>query len=303
VAPKSDQPIIIKKKKAGHAGAHGGSWKVAYADFVTAMMAFFLLMWLVSMSTPQVKENLSKYFNEYDIFKGSASLFEGAGGTTAVNVAEEQAPPGPEVRAKVKAEEKKPTEELNPEEIEQKLNSIIELKLGDMKDQLSVDRVPDGVRIQLIYKEGRPLFEAGQASLTETGRDALLVLGQAITGLPNAIVVEGHTDAAPLNRVSFDNWDLSVDRALAAMHYLVATGIDGSRVARVAGLEARQPLIPENPLDPRNRRISIFLLNKPKPKDTAPKEPPPPDFKVGEEAPAKPKAKPEPAKSSHDLAP
>ncbi len=292
MAPKSDQPIIIKKKKAGHAGAHGGSWKVAYADFVTAMMAFFLLMWLVSMASPQVKENLSKYFNEYDLFKGSASMFEGAGGTTAVNISDQPAPPGPEVRAKTKVEDKPPVE-LTPEEIEQKLNSIIELKLGDMKDLVTVDRVPDGVRIQLRYKEGRPLFDAGQASLTEIGRDALQILGQAITGLPNSIVVEGHTDAAPLNRAGIDNWDLSVDRALAAMHYLVATGIDESRVVRVAGLEAKQPLIPDNPLDPRNRRISIFLLNlPPKPRDATPKEPPPPDFKIGEQAPAVPPAKP-----------
>ena len=304
MAPKNSQPIIIKRKKAGHAAAHGGSWKVAYADFVTAMMAFFLLMWLVSMATPQVKENLSKYFNEYDLFKGSASMFEGAGGATAVNVAETPAPPGPEVRGKVNAKEAAEKQELTPEEIEAKLTSTVQLKLGEMKDQVSVDRVPGGVRIQLRYQEGRPIFEAGQAGLTETGRDALRVLGQAMSGLPNPVVIEGHTDSTPLNRAGYTNWDLSAERALSAMHFLAASGMDEGRVARVAGLEARQPLIRDNPADPHNRRISILILdNPPKPKDPGPREPPAPDFHVGETAPAAPPSAKRPARPSHDLAP
>ncbi|MEW5773393.1 MAG: flagellar motor protein MotB [Thermodesulfobacteriota bacterium] len=300
MASKSSQPIIIKRRKHGGHSAHGGSWKVAYADFVTAMMAFFLLMWLVSTSTPQTKESLATYFTEFDLFKGSASLLEGQGGKAPLDLAPGSAPPGREVRGKVKPDAKpeqveKP--EMTPEEIESQLTEVVNLKLGGMKDQVSVDRAPDGVRIQLRYTEGRPIFETGQTGLTETGREALLVLGQAIAGLPNRVVIEGHTDSTPLNRGGLNNWDLSAGRALAAMHYLTDSGMAADKVVRVAGLEATQPLIPENPADPHNRRISILLLDlPPKPGEDAKETlPPAPVFKIGDQAPESPAPAPAPA--------
>ena len=301
MAPKNNQPIIIKRKKHGGHGAHGGSWKVAYADFVTAMMAFFLLMWLISSTTPQTKESLAAYFTEFDLFKGSASLLEGQGGKAPLDLVPGSAPPGREVRGKVKPEAKPDAKqeqaekpEMTPEEIESQLTAVVNLKLGDMRDQVSVDRVPGGVRIQLKYNEGRPIFEAGRTGLTETGRDALMVLGQAISALPNHVVIEGHTDSTPLNRDGFNNWDLSAGRALAAMHYLADSGMAADKVVRVAGLEATQPLIPENPADPHNRRISILLLDLPPKPGEGAKVPPPPNFRIGEQAPEHPAAAPEP---------
>lgn len=294
MASKSDQPVIIKRRKHGGHAAHGGSWKVAYADFVTAMMAFFLLMWLLATATPQTKESLATYFTEFDLFKGTAGLVEGRGGPTPVDLGRVETPAGPEVRGKVRTEERAETQEKTPEEIRSQLAAVVNLKLGEIRDQVSVDRVPGGVRIQLKYNEGRPIFEAGQAGLTETGREALMVLGQAIAGLPNHVVIEGHTDSTPLNRSGFNNWDLSAGRALAAMHYLTDSGMAADKVVRVAGLEATQPLIPENPADPHNRRISILLLDLPAKPGAGAGEPPRPDFKGGVQTPDSPRSTPEP---------
>ncbi len=249
MADKS-KSIIIKKIKKGHEGHHGGAWKVAYADFVTAMMAFFLLMWLLAMVSPEKRAALSEYFKHF-------SIFEKAGQSFMMEGQQQVLEKGHEMKTFDFGEG---TISLSPEDLKEKLKKAIEEKLRALRDQAVVDIFEGGVRIQLVDLEGKSMFLPGSAQLTPSAKEILKLVGENIKDLPNKIAVEGHTDASPLKTGRITNWELSTDRASSARRELEANGIDPVRIARVVGYADTELLIKDDPHDPRNRRISIILL-------------------------------------------
>ena len=254
--------VIIKKiKKGGHGGHHGGAWKIAYADFVTAMMAFFLLMWLLNNVPQEKKEQLSIYFKEFSVIDGPPpSMNMGAGGQQSSSAPERLKPIIMEGTVGMYAEGKSQEEILK-----EAMAKMIEERLKEFKEELIIDTFDNGVRIQMLYGEGNPFFESASAQLTGDARKVLRVIADTVRDLPNQLAVEGHTDAKPLGGTNarYTNWELSTDRASSARLILEEFGIDPKRMVRVAGYAATQPLIHENPEDPRNRRVSILLFNDP----------------------------------------
>lgn len=253
--------VIIKKiKKGGHGGHHGGAWKIAYADFVTAMMAFFLLMWLLNNVSEETKEQLSIYFQEFSVFDGPPqSMQMGAGGKSQSDV-DQLKPIIMEGTVGMYAEGKSQEEILK-----EAMAKMIEEKLKAYKDELIIDTFDNGVRIQMLYSEGNPFFESASSQLTNDARKVLRVIADTVRNMPNQLAVEGHTDAKPLGGPNsrYTNWELSTDRASSARLILEEFGIDPKRMVRVAGYAATQPLVRDNPEDPRNRRVSILLFNDP----------------------------------------
>jgi len=245
IKPKS---IIIKKiKKNAGGGHHGGSWKVAYADFVTAMMAFFLLMWLLNMTSEEKRARLSQYFKYFSIYdQGGTSFMD----RTSALFSES----GESSQKALQA-----MRESNIQNIEEELKKGIMGKLEDSKDQVVVDTVEGGVRIQVTDKEGSLMFETGSIKLTPRAKGILRVIGENINKLPNKVSVEGHTDALPYAKSDYSNWELSTGRASTARRELEFYGLDAKRIDRVSGYADKDPLIKDNPQDPRNRRISIIL--------------------------------------------
>ena len=253
--------VIIKKvKKGGHGGHHGGAWKIAYADLVTAMMAFFLLMWLLNNVSEEKKEQLSIYFKEFSVFDGPPpSMTMGSGGKSSSDT-ERLVPIMMEGTVGMYSEGKSQEEILK-----EAMAKAIEEKLKDYKDELIVDTFDNGVRIQMLYGEGNPFFESASSQLTDDARNVLKVIAETVRDMPNQVAVEGHTDAKPLGGPNsrYTNWELSTDRASSARLILQEFGIEPKRMVRVAGYAATQPLILDNPEDPRNRRVSILLFNDP----------------------------------------
>jgi chemotaxis protein MotB len=242
--------IIIKKVKGkGHGNPqHGGQWKVAYADFVTAMMAFFILLWLITSLSPEGKKNMAAYFQEVGILQNTGSGFmekhNGIMGETTV----------PTMVSQVKGNH------LSREEFRDKLKRDIETKLAEVKDQILVDLFEGGVRIQMIDKEGSPMFALGSPEMTTSAKKIIKVIAANIKTLGNDVAIEGHTDALQYASNHYTNWELSTERASAARKELESEGLNANRLIRVAGYAAKEPLILSNPSDPRNRRISIVLL-------------------------------------------
>jgi chemotaxis protein MotB len=246
-----ESKIIIKKvKRKNHGGGHhGGEWKVAYADFITAMMAFFLLMWLIAILAPEKKKTMAQYFKDVSIFENTgAGFFEkkvgimGDAGTMKTN-----AKRGDFI-------------ENGKDEFLNKLKKDIETKLAEVKDQVLLEVFEGGVRIQMVDKEGNPMFALGSPTLTDSARKIIKVIGSNIKEMGNDVAIEGHTDALSYSSNRYTNWELSTERASAARKELEAEGLNPNRLTRVAGYAAKIPLIIGNPQDPRNRRISIVLM-------------------------------------------
>ena len=259
-----NKSIIIKKVKKGHAGAHGGAWKVAYADFMTAMMAFFLLMWLLSMVVPEKRAGVEQYFKEFSIFDKQNALDVRQGGAM---IPDQDKPPVPQRDELTQNDQtgNPAVQPVLPSQIERKLHEAIDIKLGELKDQILVEVTDVGVRIQLVYDEKNPMFAKGSPELTASGKKALKVIADQLIPLPNKVVVEGHTDSVNYSGGRYTNWELSTDRASAARVALELSGLPQDRLARVSGYASTQPLVPDNPSDARNRRISLLVLNyKPK---------------------------------------
>ncbi|MFO0752747.1 MAG: flagellar motor protein MotB [Thermodesulfovibrionales bacterium] len=250
MADKS-KTVIIKKVKKGHGGHHGGAWKVAYADFVTAMMAFFLLLWLLTMTSSEKRAVLAQYFKNFSIFQEAGKSFMKESSQIL------QSPSGD-----LKSSSRDPGmgTELTAEDLKEKLKRAIEQKLKGLSDQVLVDIFEGGVRIQLVDSEGKPMFYPGSAELSPSAKALLKLVSENIRDMLNRVAVEGHTDAAPLLKGQTTNWELSTARASSARRELESDGIDSNRVARVVGYADTELLIKENPRDPRNRRISIILL-------------------------------------------
>ncbi len=246
--------IIIKRGHGGgHGAAHGGAWKVAYADFVTAMMAFFLLMWLLNSTTKEQKEELAGYFKEFSLFDkgGEKPLFTPSHGKPIAMQ------PQPVVVQVVPSGADMAKEKLRSEVAEE-----LEKKLADMKDQILIDTFEDGVRVQVVHKDGNPIFDVGGTSLSRAGLEALKGIAESLKDNDNKIAIEGHTDARVYKDSKYTNWELSTARASTARIILEQNGIPQSRLMRVAGYADSQPLVKGNPEDPRNRRISVLIYNK-----------------------------------------
>jgi chemotaxis protein MotB len=266
------QPIIIKKIKKKQSGGHsGGSWKVAYADFVTAMMAFFLLLWLLSMVSEEKRAALSEYFRRYSVFQESGSSaitmknakmtdpqFLNEAGNDSLKA------PYSNTRGKGAVEfgmkKAKKNLSMGDEEIVKKIRTSIDDKMAGVRDQILVDVIEGGVRIQVIDTEGSMMFPLGSAAPTPKAREILKLVAENIKDIPGKVVVEGHTDSAPFKGGQITNWELSTARASAARRELEAFGTDPGRIARVVGYADQELLLPLDPRDARNRRISIIIL-------------------------------------------
>ncbi|MBI5665207.1 MAG: OmpA family protein [Nitrospirae bacterium] len=252
-----NKSIIVKKvKKVTGGGHHGGAWKVAYADFVTAMMAFFLLMWLLNMTSEEKRARLSTYFKYFSVYD--------SGGTSWMEKSSEIFAESGENSQKVFADNRNEaidnsTTEASLNNMQDSLEKDITEKLGDIKDQVLVDVVDEGIRIQMIDKEGSLMFEQGNTNLTPKARKVLKLISEDIKKYPNKVIIEGHTDSVPYAGSQYSNWELSTERASSARKELEATGLDPKRITRVAGYADTDPLIKDNKQDPRNRRISITL--------------------------------------------
>jgi chemotaxis protein MotB len=275
---KKLQPIIIKRvKKGGHA-AHGGAWKIAYADFVTAMMAFFLLMWLLGSTTDGDKKGIADYFSsplKIAMAGGSGSgdsnsVLKGGGESLTSTVG--QVKKG-EVEAtkstinlhKLKAEQVR-AEIARLEDVKRDIQQRIASneKLKAISSQIRLDMTRDGLRIQIVDDQNRPMFDSGSAVIKPYMRELLREIGSVLTEVPNHLTLEGHTDAQPFpgGDRGYSNWELSADRANASRRELIAGGLADDRVLRIQGLASSQPFDDKDPTAPANRRISIIVMNR-----------------------------------------
>jgi chemotaxis protein MotB len=336
------QPIIIKRiKKAAH-GHHGGAWKVAYADFVTAMMAFFLLLWLLNVTTDVERKGIAEYFAPANVAPsatGAGSVFGGKTMTAPGAMINDSTPIGTsksipqpdeseedrredpgsgqplgplqekgDVKSSTEAEKggtsleeispklaeiiSKPTQlESKPESMAQNPNpqavpkSSEDLKkqeevafenaekalreairaagMADLEKNLIIDSTPEGLRIQIVDREGYSLFSAGSAILAGRSRQLVSLVGMVLTRLPNKLSITGHTDNTPFPPASRrNNWQLSTERASSSLETMLASGITSDRVNTIAGKADREPLLTSDPANPQNRRISIVLLRR-----------------------------------------
>lgn len=245
------QVIIIRKKSGGHAGHHGGAWKVAYADFVTAMMAFFLVMWLVGQS-PKVKVAVAGYFREPGVFdfEHSTSMMPSSG-TVGID------PNGSSTNLAL--EQKALSDAAN--HIKSEL--LKSQSLAGLRDQIEMTLTAEGLRIELIDRAGSSFFDSGHSVLRGESESVLSVIAEEIGKLSNDVVIEGHTDSlkyAP--GAAFGNWELSTDRANAARRVMEARGVKAGQVRAVRGFADTQLHVEKDPMDPRNRRVSIVVRSK-----------------------------------------
>lgn len=272
------QPIIVKRvKKGGHGGHHGGAWKIAYADFVTAMMAFFLLMWLLGSTAQGDLNGIAAYFQsplKVALSGGSgagdsSSLIKGGGqdltrtvGNVKRGVTED---PQRNINLQALRAEVEAAEAARMREIEKLVEQAIESnpKLAGLRNQMKIDITPDGLRIQIVDELSRPMFDAGSAIVKDYMRELLRNLGLVLNQADARIVLSGHTDASAYSggERGYSNWELSADRANASRRELLAGGLAEDRVLRVLGMSSSVPVDP-NPLSPLNRRISVLVLSR-----------------------------------------
>ena len=249
VSEGSEAPIIIIKKKAAHGGHHGGAWKVAYADFVTAMMALFIVLWLLS-SSEKVKKAVGSYFQDPT---GSGKLM----GSTLGGVGESLTIT---------------KDDMN--QLKQKLEQAMKTipKFDQMKNNVELTITSEGLRVELIENEKGMFFESGNAQPSDRGKELLAKLAVEINRLPNTVLIEGHTDAKPYPGASYTNWELSADRANSARRIMQENGMRANQVAQVRGFADQHLRMPNDPTNPANRRISLiiqYLTKQPGP-DAAP---------------------------------
>jgi chemotaxis protein MotB len=276
---KKLQPIIIKRVKKGGHGAHGGAWKIAYADFVTAMMAFFLLMWLLGSTTEGDKKGIADYFSaplKISLLSagsgaGDASHVVKGGGQDLSRTTGQVKRGDVDAQRKtvnlqaLKAEQLR-AERVKLEELQQKIEDKIAANpmLAAMRSQIRLEMTRDGLRIQIVDEGNRPMFDSGSAVVKNYMRELLREIGALLGEVPNRLTLEGHTDAAPFGGGDrgYSNWELSADRANASRRELMAGGLPEDRTLRVLGLAASSPFEAKDPLAPSNRRISIIVMNR-----------------------------------------
>ncbi|PCJ71491.1 MAG: chemotaxis protein MotB [Rhodobiaceae bacterium] len=306
MATNPDQAIIIKRVKKGGHPHHGGAWKIAYADFVTAMMAFFLLMWLLAMTTPEQKQGLADYFAPANISRSSSGAGGVMGGTAfdvdgarmagsapkvMMTIATPAAPKSPETENQRTAETSDGMESADGDapgttEFEDSPDSSVQSNSGsndafqsaaeslrqsmqdmpeiaELSRNIIIEETPEGLNIQLTDQDGRSMFPPGHAEPYERTRLVIEQISLVIQKLPNRVIITGHTDANPLeNTPGYSNWELTADRANATRRILQEKGLRADQIAQVSGKADTEPLFPEDPYLPANRRIGILLLNE-----------------------------------------
>ncbi|MDR1462448.1 MAG: flagellar motor protein MotB [Azoarcus sp.] len=286
----TQQPIVVKRiKKEAAAGAHGGAWKIAYADFVTAMMAFFLMMWLLGSTAQGDLQGIADQFQnplKLSMQGGSgvgdsSSIVQGGGedlsrkvgqvrrgdtpSTRAINIdaAKRRQKGGPSLEG---LELEKRREHARLIDLKGRIEALLEAntQLRMFKNQILIDIVSEGLRIQLVDEKNRPMFDLSSAELHTYTRELLHAIGMALNDVDNRVSLSGHTDSARYagGERGFSNWELSANRANAARRELIAGGLGSDKIVRVVGLSDTIHLDSDNPLDPINRRISIIVLNK-----------------------------------------
>ena len=242
------EEIVVKKIKKNHGAHHGGAWKVAYADFVTAMMALFMVLWLVAMMSAETRKAVAEYFRSFSLIRGDY----GIGGGKLSHMPGEaillQIAPGGVQNGT--AWERRLAEEIKKE---------LEAKLSEAMDQVFVATTPGGVRIEIVERSGKAMFGLGEARLLEHGQKLLEIIARQIAKLPYPIWIEGHTDAHPYRMEAYTNWELSVDRANVVRKVLLANGVAQDKIMKVVGYAATDPLVKEDPYSPLNRRVSIVV--------------------------------------------
>ncbi len=278
MAEKKLQPIIIKRvKKTAHA-AHGGAWKIAYADFVTAMMAFFLLMWLLGSTAKGDLQGIAAYFASP--LKVAMAGGDGAGNSSSVipgggtdlskvhgQVRRSDSPEDTNRRMDLSSRAERARQDAaRIRALHAKIDAMIteNAKLNEYRSQIRIDVTPDGLQIQIVDDQNRPMFDSGSALVKPYMRDILGAIGSALGGVENRVSLAGHTDATPYGNGErgYSNWELSADRANASRRELVAAGMPDAKLARVVGLAASDPLEPTNPRAAINRRITITILTR-----------------------------------------
>jgi chemotaxis protein MotB len=234
---EKSRPIIVLKKKGGHGGHHGGAWKVAYADFVTAMMSLFIVLWLMSSSKP-VQEAVAGYFRDplgISTMKGSSM----AGSGDNFTVTKDNMP------------------QLK-DQLEQKIRQMNDF--DKLKDHVEITVTSEGLRIELMESASGTFFDSGSAKLNGDGQDMLITLAHELGKLPNKLSIEGHTDSKPYSGSgTYSNWELSADRANAARRLMQANGVGENQITEVRGFADEDPRKPKDPLDPSNRRITLIV--------------------------------------------
>jgi chemotaxis protein MotB len=292
MADEGLRPIIIKRVKKSGGGHHGGAWKIAYADFVTAMMAFFLLMWLMGSTAKGDLQGIAEYFKTplKVAFSGgtgsgdSSSVVKGGGKDLTRQDGQIKKGDDPTIKRTYNlqaAHLKEAQAQLERVEmarlkgLKQKIEAAIDARpaLKQFKNQLLIDITEEGLRIQIVDEQNRPMFALSKADLQPYTRDILLEIGKALNDVPNKISLSGHTDATPYasGEKGYSNWELSADRANASRRALIAGGMDESKVLRVVGLSSAVLFDKKDAFNPINRRISIIVMNK-KTEESAMKE-------------------------------
>ena len=254
--PEPTEPRIIKKKKIAGGGAHGGAWKVAYADFVTAMMALFIVLWIMSQSQ-SIRQNVAQYFKNPGLLPGANGLMETSdlGGELPTpghsQDLQRPAPIHPDLNC----------DKGTLEETKKRITEIIAQlpELSRLKDQVAIELNKDGLRIELLDKENSHFFEIGSAELRPETQQLLKLIAQELRKLPNHISVEGHTDSRPYGTKTYTNWELSADRANAARRLMDENGIKPGQITSIKGCADLQLRNPADPLDYQNRRVTILV--------------------------------------------
>ena len=248
-SPSVKAPIIIKRVKKVIGGHHGGSWKVAFADFMTTMMALFLVMWLLALVPPDKRAAVAEYFRAFKYFpvvqKAGDKIFDR----------------GYQIKKKaMPVQMARPNMVVDKQKLKDKLKDMVEVSLADVKQHISISTVEEGLRIEIVDTEGRFMFVAGSAEPTPQAKAILSEFYNMLADIDNRVTIEGHTDASTYMSDQASNWELSVARANSVRKVLTAMGMNPERIAMVAGYAATKPIIPEKPRDPRNRRVSIVVL-------------------------------------------
>ncbi len=285
-----DAPVIIKKiKKGGGGGHHGGAWKVAYADFVTAMMAFFLLMWLINTTSPEQKRGVADYFAPANVSQSTSGSGGILGGTAlgedgnknegTMSFIEQMAPKPPDAQdrdgkstdsalkgatATDETDAQKKEQQAFQSAAESLRQALQDLpELAELSKNILVDQTPEGLRIQLIDQEGRSMFDSNSAQPNDRCKVLLRAVAKVVNQLPNRISITGHTSGvAGQSGQNPKDWALSSNRADGARAVLQGAGVDEDRIAQVSGKAAKEPLYPDDPSLAGNRRIAIVLLRE-----------------------------------------
>ena len=269
---KAKSTIVVKRIKKGGHGAHGAAWKIAYADFVTAMMAFFLLMWLLGSTTKGDLKGIEEYFQsplQVSLSGGSGSgdatsIINGGGQDLTRSAG--QVKRGEILAKKHRRDQLAHEEKARMEELARKLNLAIDSnsKLSQYRDQIKITITPDGLKVQIVDDFKRPMFDMGGARVKDYMRDILREFGKVLNDVESPLVLTGHTDSAQYSTgdKAYSNWELSTDRANASRRELIAGGLAKERVVRVVGMADSNLLDANDPKNPLNRRISIIVLNK-----------------------------------------